>query len=54
MILRLKGKTDTYEITGTVIDNNHLLPVQHLKITVIKQRKPTEVKEQESTNEVAP
>lgn len=45
MILRLKGKPDTYEITGTVIDNNHLLSVHHLKITVIKQRKPTPVVE---------
>ena len=43
MILRLEGKPDTYEIVGTVMVNNHLLPVQHIKIVVKKQRKPTQV-----------
>ena len=43
MILRLEGKTDTYEITGTIMDNNHLLPVQHIKVIAKKQRKPTKV-----------
>jgi len=43
MILRLEGKPETYEITGSVIDNNHLLPVRHKKLVVIQQRKPTPV-----------
>lgn len=43
MILRIQGKPDTYQITGTPIHNNHLLPVQHKKIIVEKQRKPTKV-----------
>ena len=42
-ILRIQGHEDTYEITGTVIHNNHLTPVQHKKIVCIKQRKPTKV-----------
>ena len=47
MILRIEGEPDTYEITGTVINNNHLMPiVQHKKIIVQKQRKPTKVIEQ--------
>ena len=41
MIPRLEGRSDTYEITGAVIENNHLLPVRHKKIVVTKQRKPT-------------
>lgn len=46
MILRLQGKPDTYSIQGTPIHNNHLLPiVQHKKIVVQKERKPTQVKE---------
>lgn len=40
MVLRLKGAPDTYEITGTPINNNHLLPVKHKKLVVQKQRKP--------------
>lgn len=40
MIIRLKDKPDTYEITGTPNHNNHLLPVHHKKIIVQKQRKP--------------
>ncbi len=44
MILRIEGQEDTYEILGTPIDNNHLLPVKHKKIVVRKQRKPTLVK----------
>ena len=40
MILRLKGKTDTYEIIGTPITNNHLPVVNHMKLVVKKQRKP--------------
>jgi len=43
MILRIKGEPDTYEITGTPINNNHLLPVMHKKIVVQKQRKPTKL-----------
>ena len=38
MILRLRGKKDTYKITGTPMNNNHLL--KHKKIIVQKQRKP--------------
>ena len=50
MILRIEGEPDTYEITGTVINNNHLRPiVQHKKIIVQKQRKPTRVVENETT-----
>ena len=46
MLLRIQGKPDTYSIQGTPINNNHLLPiVQHKKIIVQKERKPTEVKE---------
>ena len=41
MILKLEGQDDTYEITGTVINNNHLLPIKHLKVIVQKHRKPT-------------
>lgn len=57
MILRIEGEPDTYEITGTVINNNHLRPiVQHKKIIVQKQRKPTKVIEQTITDdeEVSP
>ena len=43
MILRIQGKTDTFEIIGTPVTNNHLLPVQHQKIFVKKQRKPTKL-----------
>lgn len=43
MILRIKGEPDTYEIIGTPIDNNHLVPVMHKKIEVQKQRKPTKL-----------
>lgn len=46
MLLRIQGQPDTYSIQGTPITNNHLLPiVQHKKIVVQKERKPTEVKE---------
>lgn len=38
MILRLKGKPDTYKITGTPSNNNHFL--HHHKVVVQKQRKP--------------
>lgn len=38
MILRLKGKKDTYKIIGTPMNNNHFL--HHKKILVQKQRKP--------------
>ena len=40
MILRIVGEPDTYSITGTIMNNNHLLPVKHKKIVVQKQRKP--------------
>ena len=43
MVLRLEGKPDTYEITGKVMHNNHLVPVEHIKLVVKKQRKPTPV-----------
>ena len=43
MVLRIKGEPDTYEITGTPIDNNHLTPVQHKKIVVQKHRKPVKL-----------
>lgn len=43
MVLRIKGDVDTYEITGTPIDNNHLTPVQHKKIVVQKHRKPVKL-----------
>lgn len=43
MILRLKDEPDTYEITGTPINNNHLIPVQHKKLVVQKQRKPAKL-----------
>ena len=43
MILKIKGQQDTYEITGTPIQNNHLPEVQHIKLIVKKQRKPTRV-----------
>ena len=42
MILKITGKPDTYEIIGTPMNNNHLLPVSHQKIIVKKQRKPTQ------------
>lgn len=54
MILRIEGEPDTYEITGTVINNNHLLPVQHKKIVVQKQRKPTCVVKEETTEPTEP
>lgn len=41
MILRLTGEIDTYEILGTPMNNNHLLHVQHIKLVLKKQRKPT-------------
>ena len=47
MVLRLQNKTDTYEIIGTPIINNHLSIVSHKKIIVQKQRKPTKLQEGE-------
>ena len=44
MILKLSGQDATYEIVGTPMNNNHLLPVKHKKLVVRKQRKPTTVK----------
>lgn len=41
MILKLKGKKDTYKITGTPLNNNHFL--KHKKIIVQKQRKPVQL-----------
>ena len=45
MILRIQGKPDTYEVTGTIINNNHLPVVNHQKIIVKKHRKPMTLKE---------
>ena len=45
MVLRIKGETATYEITGTVIHNNHLPIVNHQKIIVKKHRKPVKLTE---------
>ena len=42
-ILRLQGKPDTYEIMGTPVFNNHLPIVDHIKLVVQKQRKPTQL-----------
>lgn len=42
-ILRLSGKPDTYEIMGTPVINNHLPIVDHIKLVVQKQRKPTQL-----------
>lgn len=42
MILRIKGKPDTYKINGSPMNNNHILP--HKKIIVKKQRQPTPLK----------
>lgn len=42
-ILRLHGKPDTYEIMGTPVINNHLPIVDHIKLVVQKQRKPTQL-----------
>lgn len=44
-VLRIQGETSTYEITGTVIRNNHLPMVNHQKIIVQKHRKPLKLKE---------
>ena len=54
MILKLTGKDDTYEIQGTPIDNNHLLPVKHQKIIVQKQRKPTKLNLEEESEDDQP
>ena len=43
MLVKLEGLPDTYEITGTPMNNNHLLPVQHIKLVVQKHRKPTKL-----------
>lgn len=48
-ILRINGQTDTYEILGTPMNNNHLLPVQHIKLVIKKQRKPTKLNEEVSS-----
>lgn len=45
MVLRLQNETPTYEITGTVINNNHLPVVNHKKIIVRKHRKPVPLNE---------
>ena len=42
-ILRLQGKPDTYEIMGTPVINNYLPIVDHIKLVVQKQRKPTKL-----------
>lgn len=41
MILRVVGQPDTYTINGTPQKYNHLIP--YIKVTLQKQRKPTEL-----------
>lgn len=43
MILRLKGKKETYKILGSPVHNNHFL--NHKKLVVQKQRKPIRLEE---------
>lgn len=41
MLLRLTNEPDTYEILGSPMFNNHVLP--HIKVEIQKQRKPTQL-----------
>lgn len=43
MLVKVKGKPDTYEITGTPMVNTHFTPTRHTKLILKKQRKPTGV-----------
>lgn len=43
MLVRVKGKPDTYEILGTPMVNTHFAPTKHIKLVLKKQRKPTKV-----------
>ena len=45
MIIKIKGKPETYEIQGSPMINTHFAPTKHTKIVIRKQRKPTKVKE---------
>lgn len=41
MIVRIQGKSDTYEIVGTPMVNTHFIQTRHTKMVLQKQRKPT-------------
>ena len=41
MLIRLQGKSDTYEIVGTPMVNTHFKETAHTKVILKKQRKPT-------------
>lgn len=43
MLVKVKGKLDTYEIVGTPMVNTHFTPTRHIKLILKKQRKPTQV-----------
>lgn len=43
MLVKVKGKPDTYEIIGTPMVNTHFTPTKHTKVIVKKQRKPVKV-----------
>lgn len=43
MLVKVKGKPDTYEIQGSPMKNIHFSPTKHIKIILKKQRKPTKV-----------
>lgn len=43
MLVKVKGKPDTYEIVGTPMVNTHFTPTRHTKLILKKQRKPTKV-----------
>ena len=46
MIVKVKGKPDTYEISGTPMVNTHFAPTRHTKLILKKQRKPVKVMEE--------
>lgn len=43
MLVKVKGKPDTYEIVGTPMTNTHFNPTKHTKLVLRKQRKPSQV-----------
>lgn len=51
-IIKLHRDNSVYNITGTPITNNHLLPVKHKKIVVQKQRKPLALPEPPEEEEI--